>query len=206
VTANSLPGFRHRGDPLRLSSVSIYVPTRRAAREMRSAFLDHLGGETILLPSIRPLGEFDEDADFFEGGDASAIDIPPAIDSTGRLLLLGTLIRSWTKHLKVDLRKLYGDETIETPVSTADAFWLARDLAGLMDQFSTGQVPVSEITGLDTAELSEWWKVTRAFLEIMRKEWPDILAERGVIDPGEHRNRRLLAEAARLRRNPPRAR
>ncbi len=198
-----VPGFRYEGDPLQLSTVSIYVPTRRAAREFRSTFLDILGGETILLPRIRPLGEFDEDAHFFDGGDASAIDIPPAIDATERLLLLGTLIRSWTKHLKIDIGKLYGDETIQTPVSTADAFWLARDLAGLMDQFSTGQVPVSGIADFDTAELSEWWKVTLAFLEIMRKEWPAILAERGVVDPGEHRNRRLLAEAARLERNPP---
>lgn len=198
-----VPGFSHGGDPLRLSTVSIYVPTRRAARELRSAFLDHLGGETILLPHIRPLGEFDEDVDFFESGETGFFDIPPAIDSTERLLLLGTLVRQWTKHLKVDVERLYGGEAIETPVSTADAFWLARDLAALMDQFSTGQVPVSEIAGLETAELSEWWKVTLAFLEIMRREWPDILAGRGALDPGEHRNRRLLAEAARLARNPP---
>ena len=77
-----VPGFRYEGDPLQLSTVSIYVPTRRAAREFRSTFLDILGGETILLPRIRPLGEFDEDAHFFDGGDASAIDIPPAIDAT----------------------------------------------------------------------------------------------------------------------------
>lgn len=197
-----VPDFRYGGDPLSLSSVSIFVPTRRAAREMRSAFLDHLGGETILLPRIRPLGEFDEDADFFEGGDASTIGIPPAIDAMERLLLLGALIRPWTKHLKIDIEHLYGGE-ITTPVSTADAFWLARDLAALMDQFSTGNVPVSALSGLDTAQKSEWWKVTLAFLEIMRSEWPSILAERGAIDPGDHRNRRLLAEAARLRRNPP---
>ncbi|GAB4357786.1 MAG: double-strand break repair protein AddB [Oricola sp.] len=198
-----LPGFRYEGDPLQLPAVSIYVPTRRAAREMRSAFLDHLGGETILLPRIRPLGEFDEDAHFFDGEDAAAIDIPPAIDATERLLLLGTLVRQWTKHLKVDIATLYGDEAIRTPVSTADAFWLARDLAALMDQFSTGQVAVADIASLDTAELPDWWKVTLAFLEIMRREWPDILAGRGVLDPAEHRNRRLLAEALRLKRNPP---
>jgi ATP-dependent helicase/nuclease subunit B len=198
-----VPGFRYEGDPLQLSSVSIYVPTRRAARELRSAFLDYLGGRTILLPRIRPLGEFDEDAHFFDGDDAAAIDIPPAIDATERLLLLGTLVRSWTRHLKIDIGKLYGDEAIRTPVSTADAFWLARDLASLMDQFSTGQIPVSAIAGLDTAELPDWWKVTLAFLEIMRREWPDILAERDALDPGEHRNRRLMAEALRLKRNPP---
>ncbi|WP_421855760.1 double-strand break repair protein AddB [Oricola sp.] len=198
-----VPGFSYGGDPLRLSSALIYVPTRRAARELRSAFLDHLGGESILLPHIRPLGEFDEDAGRFDGDGAAAADIPPAIDRTERLLLLGRLVASWTKHLKIDTGRLYGDEVIQTPVSRVDAFWLARDLASLMDQFSTGGVDASQIASLDTSELSEWWKVTLAFLEIMRREWPDILAERGVLDPGDHRNRRILAEAERLKRNPP---
>ncbi|TCD16026.1 double-strand break repair protein AddB [Oricola cellulosilytica] len=196
-------GFRFTGDPLQLSAVTIYVPTRRAARELRSAFLDHLGGETVMLPRVKPLGEFDDNADLFEGDGAAAITIPPAIDRGERLLLLGALIGQWTRHLTIDVGSLYGDEDIRTPVSTADAFWLARDLADLMDQFSTGRVAVSDLSALDTSELSEWWKVTLAFLEIMRREWPDILASRNAIDAGEHRNRRLLAEAERLKRNPP---
>jgi ATP-dependent helicase/nuclease subunit B len=198
-----VPDFRHYGDPLQLSAATIYVPTRRAARELRSAFLDHLNGVSILLPQIRALGEFDEDAGHFEADGAGAIEIPPSIDRIERLLLLGRLIGAWTKHLKVDVGRLYGEETIEAPVSTADAFWLARDLAALMDQFSTGRVDVGALSAFDTSELSEWWKVTLAFLEIMRREWPDILAGRGAIDPGEHRNLRILAEAERLSRNPP---
>ena len=39
-----VPGFRFDGDPLALADVTIYVPTRRAARELRGVFVDALGG------------------------------------------------------------------------------------------------------------------------------------------------------------------
>ncbi|RUY77038.1 hypothetical protein, partial [Mesorhizobium sp. M7A.F.Ca.CA.001.10.2.1] len=60
-----VPGFRFDGDPLALADVTIYVPTRRAARALRGVFVDSLaargGGGSAILPVIRPLGEFDED-------------------------------------------------------------------------------------------------------------------------------------------------
>ncbi|RWC85532.1 MAG: hypothetical protein EOS32_32460, partial [Mesorhizobium sp.] len=39
-----VPGFRFEGDPLALADVTLYVPTRRAARALRGAFVDILGG------------------------------------------------------------------------------------------------------------------------------------------------------------------
>ena len=42
-------------DPLTLAKVTIYVPTRRAARVLRSEFVDLLGGGSAILPVIRPL-------------------------------------------------------------------------------------------------------------------------------------------------------
>src|SRR5690606_17244286 len=67
-----VPGFRFDGDPLSLADATIYVPTRRAARELRSVFVDRMGGRSAILPVIRPLGEFDEDAaSFVEEGVAT---------------------------------------------------------------------------------------------------------------------------------------
>ncbi|TIT73332.1 MAG: hypothetical protein E5W57_28355, partial [Mesorhizobium sp.] len=56
-----IPGFRFNGDPLALTDATIYVPTRRAARALRGAFVDMLGQRSAILPTVRPLGEFDED-------------------------------------------------------------------------------------------------------------------------------------------------
>ena len=60
-----VPGFSHDGDPLALADATIFVPTRRAARQLRAEFAARAGG-TAILPTIRPLGDVDEDLDFFD--------------------------------------------------------------------------------------------------------------------------------------------
>ncbi len=60
-----VPGFSFNGDPLLLAAATIFVPTRRAARELRSVFAERAGGRSAILPTIRPLGEFDEEEAMF---------------------------------------------------------------------------------------------------------------------------------------------
>ncbi len=48
--------------PLDLAEATIFLPTRRAVRVLRSEFVDLLGGRSAILPTIRALGETDEDA------------------------------------------------------------------------------------------------------------------------------------------------
>ncbi len=198
-----VPGFAWNGDPMSLARATIYVPTRRAARELRSVFMDALGAETILLPRIRPLGEFDEDAAFFAGDGTTALDIAPAIDPLERQLALGTMIARWTDAMTDQLYALYGEERLTTPVSTADAFWMAADLGALIDQLETERIDFERIEAAAAAEVSQWWQVTLAFLQIVKRGWPDYLAERSRLDPAAHRNAMLRAEAERLRASPP---
>jgi len=197
-------GFAWTGDPMALARATIYVPTRRAGRELRSVFMDALGASSILLPRIRPLGEFDEDAAFLAAGDGAMLSIPPAIDALERQLALGLLTARWSEAIAPDLRtRLYGDEPVTTPVSVADAFWMAGDLAALIDQLQTEGVGFAQIEAAAGADVSEWWHVTLTFLQIVKQSWPSYLAEANRIDPADHRNRMLRAEAARLRAAPP---
>ncbi|RWG11844.1 hypothetical protein, partial [Mesorhizobium sp.] len=69
-----IPTFRFDGEPLALADATIYVPTRRAARALRGAFVDMLGRRSAILPTVRPLGEFDEDEAAFDAEAAPAID------------------------------------------------------------------------------------------------------------------------------------
>ena len=48
------PAFVPGDDPLALADVTIYLPTRRAARELRSVFVDRLGGRAAILPHHPP--------------------------------------------------------------------------------------------------------------------------------------------------------
>ncbi|WP_018689722.1 double-strand break repair protein AddB [Ahrensia kielensis] len=199
-----IAGFAHDGDPLSLAKVTIYVPTRRAARELRSAFLDHLGAQSALLPVIKQLGEFDEEEALFSGHADAALGLAEPIDSLHRQLLLGGLIADWNKHLTDALRNLYPDEDILTPASTADAFWMAKALAELLDQLQTEDLEFEAIeTAAAELDLPGWWNVTHAFLQIIASEWPQKLDELRRIDPAIHRNMMLRGEAARLTEQQP---
>ena len=82
LSGRLVPGFAHDGDPLRLAEATIYVPTRRAARALRGVFVERLGTGSAILPSIRPLGEFDDDAPLFDGETGEdALALKPAIAS-----------------------------------------------------------------------------------------------------------------------------
>ncbi|TPK13174.1 double-strand break repair protein AddB [Mesorhizobium sp. B2-5-7] len=201
-----IPGFRFDGDPLALADVTIYVPTRRAARALRGVFVDSLkargGGGSAILPVIRPLGEFDEDEAAFETDPTAAIDLAPAIPATERLLLLTPLVRAWKRRLPAHVAALFAEEIV-VPASTADAIWLARDLAGLMDEIETEGTDWAKLAGLVSGNLAGWWQVTLEFLGIVTDAWPKFLAESDRSNPAAHRSALIRAEAARLRRNPP---
>ncbi|SIT54180.1 conserved hypothetical protein [Mesorhizobium prunaredense] len=202
LSGRLVPGFRFDGDPLALADATIYVPTRRAARALRGVFVDCLGGHSAILPVIRPLGEFDEDEAAFEADASAAIDLAPPIAAIERLLLLAPLVRAWKRRLPAHVAALF-DEEIVVPASAADAIWLARDLARLMDEIETEGTDWTRLADLVTGNLAGWWQVTLDFLSIVTENWPNLLEERNRSNPAAHRNALIRLEAARLKRNPP---
>ena len=74
-----------------LARVTLLVPTRRAVRALRDAFLRETDGVPLLLPVIRPIGDVDEDdlaateAVTLSAGDSNAAltDLPPAVPGLG---------------------------------------------------------------------------------------------------------------------------
>ncbi|WP_295895217.1 double-strand break repair protein AddB [uncultured Bartonella sp.] len=187
-----------------LADTLIYVPTRRAARALRSCFVEMSANQSSFLPTIRPLGDVDEDTAFFLDNGAAALSLNPKIGDLERLLLLARLIRPWRENLPAHVRSLFGSENIIIPANTADAIWLAEDLARLMDEVETESADWSKLQDIASDMVAEWWQVTLDFLEIVTKSWPAILAERQKENPAEWRNHAIRAEAERLLRNQPR--
>ena len=90
------------GAPMRLARVIVLLPTRRAVRALREAFLRASPkglqpGAPLLLPRMRPIGDLDSDelslADGTAVGDTLAV--PPAIPELRRRLLLTQLVMRW---------------------------------------------------------------------------------------------------------------
>ena len=79
LSGTLVPGFSADGDPLALAGVTIYVPTRRAARALRAIFADRAPAGAAILPVVKPLGEFDEDEAIFGEDDPAALELAPPI-------------------------------------------------------------------------------------------------------------------------------
>ncbi len=194
-------GFDFAGDPLTLASATLYLPTRRACRLMRDAFLDRLHGDGAILPRIIAIGDIDEDeiafAESAAGGIAAdALALPPALGGLERRLLLTRLVLAWAQSPEV--RGGSGTPLIaQTP---AAACALADDLARLIDDMTTRNVPWERLDELVPGEFDEYWQLTLRFLQIARKNWPQVLDEIGSIDPAARRDALIKAEAARLSR------
>jgi len=194
-------GFRVSDDPLALAAATLYLPTRRACRLARDAFLEVLKSDAAILPRIVAIGDIDEDEIVFaEAGSgalaADALALPPALGGLERRLLLTKLVTKWASAPEV-----HGASGIPLVAQTpAAACALADDLARLLDDMTTRGVPWDKLDGLVPDFLDPYWQLTLKFLRIAREAWPAVLRESGFIEPAQRRDALIKAEAARLAR------
>ncbi|HTZ37895.1 MAG TPA: double-strand break repair protein AddB, partial [Stellaceae bacterium] len=183
-------------EPLRLARMTVLLPTRRAARSLREAFLRLTGedsdpGAPLLLPRMRPIGDLDADELDFTAADET-LAVPPALPELRRRLLLTRLVLEWSE----------GDGGQFLLPGQAAA--LAGALARLLDTAATDGASFTELARLTPLDLAEHWQVVLRFLDILPHRWPAILAAEGALDPAERRNRLLRRQAEAWRRAPPR--
>jgi ATP-dependent helicase/nuclease subunit B len=191
-----VPGFPGGDDPLALASATLYLPTRRACRLARDAFLDAMKGDAAILPRILPIGDIDEDEIAFAEAatGASALEMPDALGRMERKILLAELIEKWATS--PEMRTAGGVPLVaNNPVATLA---LADDLARLQDDMTTRGVTSDKLDGLVPDDLDAYWQLTLRFLKIAREEWPKLRDERGAIEPARRRDLLIAAEEARL--------
>lgn len=181
---------RTRDEPEALADMLVLLPTRRACRALADAFLRVGKGHPLILPSIRPLGDTDEEelALSFAAGSAE-LDLPPAIPDIRRRALLARLILGW-KGRREDM----------TP---DQAVRLAGELARLVDQVQTERLDFADLGTIVPAEYASHWQDTIEFLKIVTENWPRILEDEGCLDPADRRNRLTDLQADRWRATPP---
>ncbi|WP_128290391.1 double-strand break repair protein AddB [Afifella aestuarii] len=192
-----LPGVGGVDDPLALADLTLYLPTRRAARAIRGSFLAR-SRAGIILPKIRTLGDLDEDEPLsaFDGLDAEDLS-RPVMAPLSRQLILTRLVLGWSGAIARQKAGL-GDEPSLIPASPADAARLAASLATLLDDVGLAPERWQALGQLAPDDLARYWQITQEFLTIVSDAWPSILSERGLADPGAQRDLLLRAEARRL--------
>lgn len=180
-------------EPLALADVLFLLPNRRAAKALADAFVRQRGLTPTLLPKMVPIGDVEEDELFLTGFDfaESLASLAPAIERNERLLLFTRIILH--KPAEFGIEKLTANQ----------ACYLAQELAGLIDTVHNENLSFERLADLVPAEYAAHWQETLKFLEIITRYWPDILKERGLIDPGERRNRLIAAQAEMWKAAPP---
>ncbi len=181
------------GDPLHLSDIQIFLPTRRAARGLTTALAAGApsgAAGALIAPSIRPLGDLDADEPPFEPGGPS-LDTAPAIGGARRLFELSRLTAA---RMRAE----------GAPPDPAASLAAARELARVIDEIETAEI--GDLSGLDEnirARLPAHLQDAAAFLEILQEFWPARLAELGAMDEAARRALLLRALADQWEAAPP---
>lgn len=221
-----IDGWPRLDDPLSLAEATLFVPTRRAARALTEALKASAPKRTLLMPRIVPLGGLEdmEEKLLLESGlEAleSASALPPEIDATRRRLILTRLVMAWSKRISEALSSDLGENPFSerltagirsdpngfaVATSAQDALGLADALGRLIDTLALHDTRWEQIHQRVADDLSDqYWEISRNFLEIAAREWPNYCAEIGVMDAALRRHTLILKEAERLRRDRPMA-
>ena len=182
-----------RGRELDLAGILILLPNHRACRSLAEAFVRKKGMSPTLLPQMRAIGDVTEDELILSGqhADREFLALPPAVDPLERTLLFMRLIMS--RYAEFGLER----------ISLAQSCRLAAELGSLIDRASLQNLDWSNLASLAPEEYAVHWQETLKFLNIITAYWPDILAERGVIDAGDRKNRLIEAQCRIWQQNPP---
>ena len=174
-----------------LNDVQILLPTRRACRVLHEVLLKSTKGKSLILPHINAIGDIDEEdliLNILQKNPSEKIEnIPPAIPSIKRYILLAKLIHSIPSFVQ----------------DFSYAYKLAMALGHFMDQVYTENLSLENLDTLVSEKFAEHWQITLKFLDILKTSWPKILEEEGCIDAADRRNRLIVALADFWHRHPP---
>lgn len=186
---------RGQGQTIDLSRMLVLLPSRRACRTVREAFLRLSEGKPTILPRLQPLADIDADelSLAFTALSDETLDIPPAIAPLKRQIILArTVMALYEQTLPTEQRPRF-DQALQ----------LAGELANFLNQVQTERVSFDKLHELVPEEFAQHWQITLDFLKILTHNWPEILKGYNVIDPAERRNLLLQAQADLWRENPP---
>lgn len=192
-------------DPFRLADLVLYVPTRRAGLAFQQAFVAVAGRGSAVLPEIRPLAE---PGDALErllaeaGDDGFVAGEKRRIGALERAFQLRPAVAEWQARL-AEHRRASGEDP--PPASLAETIDLAEALGRLIDEMAIEGQDLARLATItpqafDPSRFDDYWSLTRDFLGVAARIWPDICAKSGVEDEMAARLRRIRQEAQRLAR------
>ncbi len=168
---------KYENAPLNLARALIILPTVRAVRSLKEAFIRLSEEKSLLLPRMTSLYAM-------EAFDKSAEQVP--LNDMRRLFLLAKLAGARQKEM-----------------TTAQVLALARSLSDFLDEFYQYEIDFNVLETLAPEQFAEHWQETLDFLEIIRTFWPEILKEKNKTDPQEYKIKLLRSLLKEWQNTPP---
>jgi len=181
---------QHQNTPHELPQTRILLPTRRACRTLREAFLQLTNGAPLLLPRMQPLGDIDDEelTLSLSGAESAALAaIPPALSPLRRRILLSRLVMA----------------AADFSHGPAHAIALADALARLIDRIHTEGLAMEDLPALVPEDFAGHWQITLKFLTVISHEWPKLLHTMGMVDSAQRRSLLMNALTAHWEKHPP---
>ena len=168
-----------------LANALVLLPTRRAARELASAFVAASPSGVTMLPLMRTLADMDENEPPFILSETD-IDLPPAMNSVRRRFMLAALTAA-----KIQA----SGETLDASAALA----LADPLQSILSDMAMEELNADVLSALDDglALAPAHFEGQATFLKIVTEHWPSMLAAENSSEPMQRRVA-LLDAAARL--------
>ncbi|MCA3653880.1 MAG: double-strand break repair protein AddB [Methylobacterium sp.] len=194
-----------QSDPFHLADLVLYVPTRRAGLAFQQAFLALGGRQSVVLPEIRPLAEPGDALEqlLAEAGDDGFIaGENRRITPLERAFRLRPAVAEWQARI-VERRRADGENA--PPPALAETLHLAEALGRLIDEMAIEGQDLARLATItpdeyDPSRFDDYWSLTRDFLSVAARDWPEICARLSVEDEMAARLRRIRQEARRLAR------
>ncbi|MEM8799928.1 MAG: double-strand break repair protein AddB [Pseudomonadota bacterium] len=185
------------GDDGLLGEMVILVPTRRATRALADAFLRARPEGALILPRMVPIGDLDEVEDSAAAWDAIAETGPePLLPAVPSLVRQMHLIRLVDRYFQASQQGGPRPKMAET--------WAwSSSLASLIDSFAVEEIPLDRLQNAVVGDLAHHWEQALSFLEVISSLWPQILKERGEIEPADRRNQTIRKRISHWQKHPP---
>src|SRR5262249_48220115 len=117
------------------------------------------------------------------------ISAAPPIAPLRRRLLLSRLVQRWA-------------DAKTAPVTFTQALGYAGELARFLDEAIKHSVDLKELRTLAPDSLAAHWSEVVQFLDIVARQWPELLRAEGTSEPAQYRDDQLRALAKDLTAKP----
>lgn len=174
-------------DPLMWTNVTLMLPTRKAIKNLNANFHLYTGREVGFLPKMICLGEFENDDDLPQSTQKW-----PAISLLERKLILLPLVEKWLEHFQTH-------EQNNQQHYLPQLLLFIDELLEVIDVFTLEHAQLDLIQTSVSGQYDEFWLKSLAFLDIVLKQYPPILAHMQKTDPKREYQLRALEFVEKLK-------